>query len=255
MKILIIEDEAAAARRLQKMLESSPFELTIPGQTDSVETTVEWLQTHPQPDLIFSDIHLADGLCFEIFEQVTPDCPIIFTTAYDQYAIQAFKLNSIDYLLKPVKQAELTQSLQKFHKLHKKHTYPAVDYASLLKMVQQPNAPAYQKRFVIRFGQTIKAIDVADAAYFYTESKINFITTFEGKRYPVDYNLEQLANLLDPAVYFRINRQFIININAIQEMYAYSKSRVKLMLNPETAQETIVSKERSPLFKEWLKGG
>ncbi|MCB0586670.1 MAG: response regulator transcription factor [Phaeodactylibacter sp.] len=248
MRILIIEDEDAAARRLQKLVKEILPDVELEAPLDSVEAVLNWLQDNELPDLIFMDIHLADGSSFEIFNHVEIEKPVIFTTAYDQYAIQAFKVNTIDYLLKPIKRQELEQSIEKYHKWR---GGVQMDYAQLARALQ---GDQYNKRFLIRIGQSIRVVEMKEAAYFYTESKITFVVTREGKRYPLDYSLEKLEEMADPQSFFRINRQFIINIEAIKEMYAYSKSRVKVELRPECELETIVSTERSPHFKKWLVG-
>ena len=252
MKVLIVEDEPTAAKRLQKMLAEIDSAIEVQQNLDSIEASVIWMadKSKPAPDLIFMDIHLADGPCFEIFKLVEVNQPVIFTTAYDQYAIEAFKVNAIDYLMKPVKQAELMQAVEKYKKLHRA---PAMDYEKLAIALRQ-EADQYNKRFLIRFGQSIRVVELSEVAYFFTEDKITFLTLQSGKRYPIDYSLEKLEEMVNPAKFFRINRQFIVNIEAIQEMYAYSKSRVKVNLHPSTERETIVSTERSPHFKKWLTG-
>ena len=253
MNILIIEDEAAASRRLEKLIRETEANVNILDTLDSVEAAVEWFQKHSHPDIVFMDIQLADGLSFEIFKQVKVQSPIIFTTAYDQYAIEAFKVNSIDYLLKPVKQEELAQALNKLKMLRHSEQQLKVNYEQLAVLLQGEKKE-YQKRFLIKIGQNIKAVDINEAAYFYTEDKINFVCTKAGKNYPLDFSLEKLDEVLDPERFFRINRQFIVSIDCIDEMYAYSKSRVKLKLNPPHKEEPIVSTERSPHFKSWLAG-
>ncbi len=248
MKVWIIEDEATAARRLEKVLHEIDESVEILARLDSIEATLNWVDQHPLPDLLFMDIHLADGACFEIFEHLKIDKPIVFTTAYDQYAIQAFKVNAIDYLLKPIKRQELEQALDKYRLLQEK---AQIDYQKLASIIQK-DPPS--KRFLIRVGQHIKIIDLSEAAYFYTVDKITFVITWDGKRYPLDQSLEKLEEMLGAHQFFRINRQFIIHVQAIREMYAYSKSRVKLSLHPPCDLETIVSTERSPYFKKWLQG-
>lgn len=248
MKALIIEDEETAARRLSKMVQEIAPKIEILDQLDSIEAALNWFAQHPMPDLIFMDIHLADGSSFEIFHHQQIDRPVIFTTAFDQYALQAFKVNAVDYLLKPIKKAELEQAINKYVKLH---TPAVMNYSALANAMQRDE---YNRRFLIRFGQNIKVVEFRDAAYFYTEDKITFLMTKEGKRYPIEPSLEKLEEMADPRTYFRINRQFIVNIESIKEMYAYSKSRVKLILNPPIDRETVVSTERSPIFKKWLMG-
>jgi len=252
INILIIEDEEPAANRLKKMVEELEPGAHVLDNIVSVSSAIAWFQQNPSPDLIFSDIQLSDGLSFEIFKNVEVQCPVIFVTAYDQYAIDAFKVNSIDYLLKPIKKDDLEAALNKFKKLSKGGGEPAaLDIHKVLEVFNQPKTE-YKTRFIVRYGEHIKTIKIEDVAYFYTEDKINFLTTNEGRRYTIDYNLDALESMLDPKVYFRINRQFIISIHAISEMFSYSKSRVLVKLNPPAKHETIVSTERSGDFKLWL---
>ncbi len=258
MNILIIEDENAAIRRLEKMLQELAPEARILDRLDSVESAVLWLQNHPAPDLILLDIHLADGASFEIFEHVQVNSPVIFTTAYDEYALRAFKVNAIDYLLKPIKINELAAALDKYKRVSQPAPSPAhsPDYTALLHSLRdQAGSPNYLRRMLIRFNNSIKLVDMADAAYFYTKDKLTFLVSrSSGKRFPIDYPLDRLEGLLEPAVFFRINRQFIINVAVIKEMQPYSKSRVKVILEPPTDMDTIVSTERSAAFKKWLVG-
>ena len=251
-RILIIEDEEAAYKRLQKMVKEELPEAEILPPIVSIRSAVEWLQANPAPDLLFLDVHLADGESFEIFKQVEVHCPIIFTTAYDQYALEAFKVNSIDYLLKPIKKDDVKRAVDKFINL-KSASQPEINIQKLLSSLQgQPSN--YKQRFVVKYGEHIKTIETADIAYFYTENKANFLVTKENKRFAIDHNLDQVEELVDPKKFFRINRQFIIGYQAITEMFTYSKSRVLIKLNPPTKLETIVSAERSASFKAWLDG-
>ena len=248
--ILIIEDEEPAANRLKKMVMELEPDTIVLENIVSVTSAVAWLKQNPHPDLIFSDIQLSDGLSFEIFKNVDVHCPVIFITAYDQYAIDAFKVNSIDYLLKPIKKEALETALSKFKKLSASKDVQPVDLNKMLEVFNTPKD--YKTRFIVRYGEHIKTIKIEEVAYFYTEDKINFLTTKEGRRFTVDYNLDNLDNMLDPKTFFRINRQFIISIHAISEMFTYTKSRVLIKLNPPSKHETIVSTERSGDFKLWL---
>jgi two-component system, LytTR family, response regulator LytT len=249
MKILLIEDEEPAAKRLQKMLQEIEPSAVLTDNIVSVASAIKWFKENELPDLIIADIQLSDGLSFEIFKAVEVLCPVIFTTAYDQYAIEAFKVNSIDYLLKPIKKEELASAVSKFKKI--KPAVPAIDINQLLKSFASPGAD-YKKRFVVRYGEHIKTINIEEVAFFYTEDKINFLTTKEGRRFTIDFNLDALEAMLDPKDFFRINRQYIISIKSITEMFAYTKSRVLIKLNPPAKHETIVSTERSAEFKLWL---
>jgi two-component system LytT family response regulator len=252
MRILIIEDEEAAVKRLQKMLKEITPESEVVDALVSIKSSVQWFKSNPQPDLVLMDVHLADGLSFEIMKQVSIECPVIFTTAYDQYALEAFKLNTVDYLLKPVKKEDLQNAIAKFKK-HQPKAVPAIDIDKIINSFQNAQKD-YKKRFVVRYGEHIKTINTDDAAYFYTEARANFMITKDAKRYVIDYNLDQLETLIDPKVFYRINRQFIIGIHSIEEMLTYSKSRVLIKLNPPCKIETIVSTERSGDFKQWLGG-
>jgi two-component system LytT family response regulator len=249
IRVWIVEDEPAAARRLHKLLLETEPEIQILAQLDSIESVMEYMERHPLPDLIFMDIHLADGPCFELFRHVDIRKPVIFTTAYDQYAIEAFKVNAIDYLLKPIKLEFLRRALDKFQQFNP--TAGPIDYRSLAKALQEDQAT---HRFLVRIGQRIRLVDVQDAAYFFTENKVTFVVTWDGSRLPLDVTMERLEEILNERHFFRINRQYIIHFRAIKEMFTYSKSRVKLELSPAAPSDIIVSTERSPHFKRWLVG-
>lgn len=253
IRILMLEDEEPAAKRLQKLLKETGEEMEVLAVLDSIAAARKWLQQNPPPDLMLVDIHLADGNSLQLFKEMSIPSPLIFTTAYDEYALQAFKLNSIDYLLKPVKKEELYQALDKF-KRQKSKEQPALNITKLLEAMQQPAADRYRDRFVIRYGEHIKTIETKDAAYFYTEARANFMVTADGKRFVIDFNLDQLEQMLNPKLFFRINRQFIVALQAIDEMTAWTKARVLIKLKPRSKHETIVSTERSPEFKKWLAG-
>jgi DNA-binding LytR/AlgR family response regulator len=253
MKILIIEDENAAIRRLEKLLSDVEPLSEILTSLDSIESSVTWLQQNPAPDLILMDIHLADGASFEILNKVKVTSPIIFITAYDEYAVRAFRINAVDYLLKPLKAIELKEAIEKYKKINPSE-FP--DYAQVGQSISQKEDQKHLRRLLIRFGQSIKLIEISDVAYFYTKDKITFlITQSTQKRYPVDFPLDKLENLVDGQHFFRINRQFIVNVAAIKEMHPYSKSRIKVELNPASDLESIVSTERCAAFKRWLTGG
>jgi len=248
--ILIIEDEEPAANRLKKLLTELEPGAVIVDTIESISSGILWFNRNPFPDIIFSDIQLSDGLSFEIFKNVEVQCPVVFTTAYDQYAIEAFKVNSIDYLLKPIKKDGLLTALNKYKKLSKTERSQSLDIQKMLEFVAANKS--YKTRFIVRYGEHIKTVKTEAVAYFCTEDKINFLITNEGRRYTIDYNLDSLESLLDPKIFFRINRQYIISIHAIKEMFSYSKSRVLIKLNPPAKNETIVSTERSGSFKQWL---
>jgi DNA-binding LytR/AlgR family response regulator len=248
MRIVIIEDETPAATRLEKMLKSINADIEIIAQLDSIEASLTWIEHNDLPDLIMMDIHLADGSCFEIFNFTKITCPIIFTTAYDEYAIQAFKVNVIDYLMKPINKTELEKALEKYNMLFTKSA--EFDYSK----ITQDLAPQYLIRFLIKLGQSFRLVDTKDVAYFFTENKMTYLIQQDGKQHVVDFSMEKLETSLDPKVYFRVNRQFIIGINAIQKLHTHSKSRVKIDLTPPSKEECIVSSEKSSEFKRWLTG-
>jgi two-component system, LytTR family, response regulator LytT len=249
MNILIVEDEKPAATRLVNMLRNVAPESTILGITDGVESTLNFLDQGHFPDLMFMDIHLADGSAFEIFRHhPLKGIGIIFSTAYDQYAVEAFKVNALYYLLKPVKQEELEIALNRFKETREKE----IDYEQIVNKLLS-RQPA-EKRFLIRMGQSLRLVRQQDIAYFYTADKITFMMTREGRKYPLDFTLENLEEMIDHTRFFRINRQFILHMDAIQQMHAHSKARVKIDLQPPAHEEVIVSTEKSPLFKKWLEG-
>jgi two-component system, LytTR family, response regulator LytT len=253
MRILIVEDEEPAQKRLKKIIMEVIPQAEIIDCILSVESAINWFRSNPMPELIFMDIQLADGNSFEIFREVAVTAPIIFVTAFDQYAIDAFKVNSIEYLLKPVSKETLLHAYKKLSHLKTS----LVSGPSLQDKIQSLDylSKNFKKRFAIRFGEHIKTVATDEIAYFFTENKVNFLCTSDGRKYPVEFNLDQLEEMLDPEKYFRINRQFIIGIHAIAEMRAYTKARVSIKLNPPSVHETIVSVERSSAFKQWLGGG
>ncbi|MEP6646499.1 MAG: LytTR family DNA-binding domain-containing protein [Saprospiraceae bacterium] len=249
MNILIVEDEKPAASRLVNMLKKVEPECEIVGITDGVESTLNFLDQHPAPDLVFMDIHLADGSGLEIFRHHSFEgIGVIFSTAYDQYAIEAFKLNALYYLLKPIKQEDLESAMTRFKEQRNKSN----DYKQIVNKLLSKQA--HDKRFLIRMGQSLRLVHQHDIAYFYTSDKITFMMTREGRKYPLDYTLENLEEIIDSSKFFRINRQYIIRIDAIQQMHSYTKARVRIDLLPVAHEEVIVSTEKSPLFKKWLEG-
>ncbi len=249
LRIAIIEDEILAADRLEEMVKEIRPDAHILVKLQSVSESVEWLEKN-SADLIFLDIQLSDGIGFSIFEQIKTNTPVIVTTAYDQYAIRAFKLNSIDYLLKPIRLGELQESLFKFENLKLKKQ---PDFDRLLDLLSSGEA-RYKKRFLVRYGQILQKVEVDDIAYFYAFEKNVFLSTFNNERLAIDYTLDKLQEELNPSQFFRINRKMIINIKAIKKMYAYSRSRIKLDLSPPEPKqvEALVSIERTSDFKAWI---
>jgi DNA-binding LytR/AlgR family response regulator len=248
MNILIIEDEKPAARRLANLITAELPEARIYGPLDTITTSITWLNANPQPDLIFLDIQLADGISFEIFEQIKVSAPIIFCTAYDQYAIKAFKLNSIDYLLTPIDPEELSAALRKFESGRKE---PAVSLEQI-KSLLQPVAKAFKTRFLVKQGERILTIDVKDIAYFFSEDKVTLLQTHEAKKYIIDYTLDEVENMVSPEQFFRLNRKYVASIEAIKDVFTYSNSRLKIVLQHCADQDILVSREKVSAFKGWL---
>ena len=249
MNVVIIEDEGFAAEKLERLLKEIDSEIKIDAKIESVKNAVSYLKAN-NPDLIFLDINLADGLCFRIFDEIEIRTPIIFTTAYDQYAIQAFKVNSVDYLLKPISKFDLAKSYDKFKNFHLKEN--ALDYKALKDMIGDMKEKKYQQRFLVVQGDTIKTILNNDIAYFFAEGKYTFLVNRAGERFLIDTTLENLTKALDPDMFFRINRQIIIGFESIKKMHTWFSRRIKLELIPPFENETIVSAERVKDFKEWL---
>lgn len=249
MDILIIEDEKIAAEKLERLLLEVDPTIQVKAKLESIKKSVSWLMKN-NVDLIFLDIQLSDGISFSIFNQIHTNTPIIFTTAYDQYAIKAFELNSIAYLLKPIRIKDLEASLQKYKTLRSSY---AIDFNHLLKQIQGKELE-YKKRFIIQISDKLSKIEVADVAYFYVLEKAVYLKLFRGNAYPVDFSLDKLEELLNPNEFFRINRKFLININSISKMTALSRSRVKIELTPlpDNDSDTIVSIERASNFRKWL---
>jgi len=253
--ILIIEDEPLAAKRLESLILQCTVEMQIVAICDSIESSVSFLQANGLPDLIFMDIQLADGLSFTIFDHIEVSCPVIFTTAYEEYAIKAFKVNSVDYLLKPIDIADLQQALTKYESLHSK-TQSTIS-SDIIKSVQAAIAEqqsSFKSRFAIRIGEHIKSLPVEDIACFYSLEKATYLSTKEGRSYTVDYTLDAIENMLSPRRFFRINRSYIISHEAIVDIVSYSNSRLKVTLANNSDTHILVSRERVGNFKLWLEG-
>ncbi|MCC3158423.1 LytTR family DNA-binding domain-containing protein [Hymenobacter sp. 15J16-1T3B] len=250
MNVLLIEDEQLAAEALAGIIRRLRPQAHIVATVESVEEAVEWLRLHQSPDLLFCDIHLADGNSFAIFRQVEVTCPVIFTTAYNQYAIEAFRVNSIDYLLKPIAAEDVAQALKKHEALQQQHL--AQGLGNLRQLVQSTASPATRTRFMVKHGQAMKAVAVDDVAYFYAEEGVVFLVTHAGPRFIINLTLDQLEQELDAKQFFRANRQLIVHIAAVQEVRPYFKGRLSLVLKPASAAEQIVSSSRANAFKQWL---
>lgn len=252
MNILIVEDEDLAVKKLQKTLAAVDANSTVVGITDSIQSSVEWLQDNPAPDLILMDIELADGQSFAIFDAVSVRSPVIFTTSYDEYALKAFKVNSVDYLLKPVQKEDLEAALKKLHALQGKDQ-GGIDMERLIKALQSKLQPReYRKRFLVKNGQKLVSVELAEIAYFYTDGRLNFFKTHDNKKYFIDYTMDELGDMLDPDQYFRISRSFFVSVSCIDKIDDYFGNRLILQLRPASEKEVLISREKVTDFKTWL---
>lgn len=247
MNVVIVEDEKPAARRLERML--SKLGMNVITMLHSVESAINWFDTNKHPDIIFLDIQLSDGLSFEIFEEIDIQSAIIFTSAYDEYALKAFKLNSIDYLLKPIDDEELATAIRKYSELQKQQSAVQINE---LKALLQPSMSTYKSRFSVKIGQHIKLIPVQSIECFYSENKSTYMFTNDKRSYIVDMPLEQLTELLNPSLFYRVNRTYFVNINYIHDIISYTNSRLQLKLDAYSEEAIIVSRERVRDFKQWL---
>ena len=251
MKTLIIEDEAPAFRRLQRILEEIEEDIEIIDVIDSVEESVKWLKNHQLPDLIFMDIQLADGLSFEIFNEIEINTPVIFTTAYDEYTLKAFKVNSIDYLLKPINKDLLEDSIAKYKKLNSGFIDNGVDITSILKQIN-PEQKRYKSRFLVKVRDQLISIETKNIAYFFTENGLIYAITKSGKKYLIDYTLDELEDSLDPQEFYRLNRQIIAGFDAIATSYQWDKGKLKVELEPKHKEIVLISRDKATDFKKWL---
>ncbi len=249
MKTIIIEDENLSALRLQDMLLKYDKTIQVLATLPSVAEAVHWLRQHDAPDLVFMDIHLEDDLCFRIFELAPLHAPVIFTTAYDEYMIQAFKVNSIDYLLKPVHADELAAAIDKYRALKSQFSQTNLD--TLLDYINR-REPEYKSRFMITVGNKIRSIETTEIAYFYSDEKITFLVTADGQRLPIDFSLDKLTGVLDPRRFFRVSRQYLVAFDAIDNVLTHYKGKLKLELKPKARHEVFVSGDRMTDFKDWL---
>ncbi|RTQ47838.1 response regulator transcription factor [Hymenobacter gummosus] len=260
MTAFVVEDEPLAAKRLTDMLRRQQPPVQVLAHADSVDAAVALLENAAAPpDVLFLDIHLADGLSFELFERVQVRCPVIFTTAYDQYALRAFKVNSIDYLLKPIDEDELTGALHKLRATRQAAPAaapaPSLDAAVLAQVLQQlqPQQQQYKKQFVVKVGEHLKVVPVEQVSYFFSLEKATFVQTRENRRFVLDQTLEQLEKLLDPQQFFRLNRAYLVHHEAIQDIIHYTNSRLKTVLHPTAPEgDVLVSRERVNAFRQWL---
>jgi len=256
MKIFIVEDEDLAVKKLKKTLQSVDENATVVGQADSIKSSVEWLQSNPAPDLILMDIELADGQSFEIFNQAKVKSPVIFITSYDEYALKAFKVNSIDYLLKPVQKEDLQAALEKYRDLknvYKENFSSESSMDVLIKELQQKlNIKEFRKRFLVKHGQKLVSIETDDIAYFFSDGRLNFFKTNDNRKFVVDYTMDELSEMLDPDKYFRISRSYYISVNSVDQIHDYFGNRLLLHLKPASEKEALVSREKVSDFKDWL---
>jgi DNA-binding LytR/AlgR family response regulator len=257
MKVLIIEDEELAVKKLRKTLESVDPTAEVVGVADSIRASVNWLQQNAAPDLILMDIELADGQSFEIFDKVDVKSTVIFTTSYDEYALKAFKVNSVDYLLKPVQKEDLEAALNKLKAMQTLYGSAApadpFNVDNLVKELQQKLQPKeFRKRFLVKHAQKLVSVDVDEIAYFYSDGRLNFFKTLDNKKYVVDYTMDELEDMLDPDKYFRISRAFYVSIESIDQIHEYFGNRLLLNLKPAVDKESIVSREKVADFKKWM---
>jgi len=251
-RVIIIEDEKPAAEWLKQLITKFNPEIKILAVIDSVRGALEWFQMNSAPDLAFFDIQLADGISFGIFEQIQVPCPVIFTTAYEEYAIKAFKVNSIDYLLKPIAYQELEASLQKFRQREKGVQPTPTVTSELLNKVQELLRKQYKTRFVIKVGEHLKSIPVEDILFFYSLEKATFLCTVDFKNYVIDYSLDRVSEMVDERMFFRINRKYMLSSQSIADIVVYSNSRLKIKLKKPDEEGIIVSRDKVPAFKEWF---
>jgi len=250
MKVVIVEDELPAARRLKSLLENTGHDIQVLTVLDSVSSAKTWFTSNAPPDLIFLDIHLSDGYSFDIFDQIPVKTPVIFTTAYDQYALKAFEVNSIDYLLKPIDQDKLSKSLNKLQQLHQELNWQ--DLQQFLHTIKEKNN--YKNRFLIKVKDQFLTVDIAQVAYFKAMGKLVVMVTHENRNFPMDLTLEELESQVDPARFFRINRQVLGSFVSIQKIHNFFNGKLKLKLKPDLKDEVLVSRDKAPVFKSWLEG-
>ena len=258
MNILIVEDEDLAVKKIQKTLLSIQEQAVVAGVTDSIQSTVEWLQQNPAPDLILMDIELADGQSFEIFKLIEVTSPVIFTTSYDEYALKAFKVNSIDYLLKPVQKEELQLALDKFQQMKLRYATKEGPEGEarldvLLKELRRQLEPReYRQRFLVKHGQKLVSIDIGEIAYFFSDGRLNFFKTSDNRKFVVDYTMDELEEMIDPKLFFRISRAFYVSVDSIEKIEEYFGNRLILSLRPAVDKEALVSREKVTDFKKWM---
>ncbi len=250
MKVLIIEDEEVAYNSLTKMIYNIDNNIKIQEWLRSIKKAIDWFKTNEMPDLIFLDVNLTDGIAFEIFETLEITSPVIFTTAYSNYAIKAFEINGVDYLLKPFNQEQLKKSIDKYLKYHS-GINPA-KFNEIINLIRTEKVDhIYKSRFLVKTGDKLKSILTSEIAYFYRDDLVSLVTN-ENKKFLLDYTLDELTEMLNPKIFFRINRQYLVHINSIAQVHKYFKGKLKIMLTPETDGELIISQEKASKFKDWM---
>ena len=256
MKVLIVEDEELAVKKIRKTLGEVDADAVIMGVTDSIQGTVNWLQENPSPDLILMDIELSDGQSFEIFSRTKVNSAVVFTTSYDEYALKAFKVNSIDYLLKPIQKEDLEAALNKYKQMKTMYAgngHNELNMDALVKELQHKLQPKeFRKRFLVKHGQKLVSIDVEEIAYFFSDGRLNFFKTYDNKKFVVDYTMDELEDMLDSQRYFRISRSFYVSVNSMNQIHDYFGNRLLLHLKPPVDKESIVSREKVTDFKKWM---
>jgi DNA-binding LytR/AlgR family response regulator len=253
MKILIVEDEPLAAAQLAANIAVLKPGAQIVAVCDTVKSTVNWLKNNPPPDLSFFDIQLGDGLSFEIFEKIDFKQPVIFITAFNQYAIQAFKVNSIDYLLKPIDRNDLERALTKYKNLSQPKT-SGITTQALEEIIASLKKKNYKERFLVKVGTHLRVVETCDILYFYSLQKGTYLKLNDGKDYLLDQSLEQVEELIDPSAFFRINRKYLVSLKSISDVISYSNSRLKLKVQNPIDDEFLVAREKVKDFKDWLEG-
>lgn len=252
MKLLVVEDEQLLARQLIKLVKELKPGATIEGQTNSIESTVEWLSQNEKPDLILMDIELADGQCFNIFQQAEIKTPVIFTTAYDEFALKAFTVNSIDYLLKPIKKEDLQRALNKYDLLSSEKRGVALESFKSFVEKMVVNTPQFRERFLVKQGQKMLSIPIEDIAFFSAKNTLNFIYTKSKQKFVIDYTLDEIEDMVQPNIFFRANRQYILSHEIISEIHPWFNGKLKIEISLPSEEEIVISREKASSFKEWM---
>ncbi len=252
MEVLIIEDEQLGAEKLIRLLKAIDNSIDIVGNTRSIKSSVEWLMENKHPDIVLMDIELTDGQSFEIFNHVNIKSMVIFTTSYDEYALQAFKVNSVDYLLKPIKKEELKNALDKYQAWQQKFSAPSIDITHLINELKQQQGKTFRSRFLVKQGQKLVSVETSDIAYLYAEGRLSYFICRDRQKFVLDYTIEELEQMLDPQQFYRANRAFLIHIKAVAQIHNFFNGKLKLDLQPATDKEVLISREKATEFKEWM---